>query len=112
MKEFDTELSEEDIKSIVDLMMRIKDMGIDFNVLADQAEDIYAKYKDQIDAGASILGALKLSRKSLPLLRKVRCDLIKVSLTLNRRKRLNPLGGVKERQANDCKPVQYDRAKS
>ncbi len=51
MKEFNTELSEDDIKSIVDLMMKIKDMGIDFNILADQAEDIYAKYKDQIDAG-------------------------------------------------------------
>ncbi len=51
MKEFNTELSEDDIKSVVDLMMKIKDMGIDFNVLADQAEDIYAKYKDQIDAG-------------------------------------------------------------
>ena len=60
MKEFDTELSEEDIKSIVDLMMRIKDMGIDFNVLADQAEDIYAKYKDQIDAGTFNISDVKL----------------------------------------------------
>lgn len=51
MKEFNVELSEEEIKQIVDLMMKIKAMGIDFSVLADQAADIYAKYKDQIDAG-------------------------------------------------------------
>ncbi len=51
MKEFNVTLAEEDIKAVIDLMMRIKDMGIDFDVLADQAEDIYAKYKDQIEAG-------------------------------------------------------------
>ncbi len=60
MKEFNTELSENDIKSIVDLMMRIKDMGIDFNILADQADDIYAKYKDQIDAGTFNISDVKL----------------------------------------------------
>ncbi|MCR5791404.1 MAG: DUF1002 domain-containing protein [Lachnospiraceae bacterium] len=60
MKEFNTELSEEDIKSIVNLMMRIKDMGISFDVLADQAEDIYAKYKDQIDAGTFDIKDVKL----------------------------------------------------
>ena len=60
MKEFNTELSDADIKSIVDLMMRIKDMGIDFEVLADQAEDIYAKYKDQIDAGTFNINDVKL----------------------------------------------------
>ena len=32
-------------------MMKIKAMGIDFNVLAEQADDIYAKYKDKINAG-------------------------------------------------------------
>jgi hypothetical protein len=32
-------------------MMKIKNMGIDFNVLAEQADDIYAKYKDKINAG-------------------------------------------------------------
>ncbi|MCR4739412.1 MAG: DUF1002 domain-containing protein [Lachnospiraceae bacterium] len=51
MKDYNVTLSEDDIKDIIDLMMKIKDMGIDFNVLADQAEDIYAKYKDKIDAG-------------------------------------------------------------
>ncbi len=60
MKEFNTELSEEDIKSVVNLMMRIKDMGIDFEVLADQADDIYAKYKDQIDAGTFNINDVKL----------------------------------------------------
>ena len=51
MKEKNIELSEEEIKKTVDLMMKIKAMGIDFNVLASQAEDIYAKYKTQIDNG-------------------------------------------------------------
>ncbi len=51
MKDLDVQLSEEDIKKTVSLMMKIKSMGIDFNVLAEQADDIYAKYKDKIDAG-------------------------------------------------------------
>ena len=44
-------LSEEEIKQIVDLMMKVKAMGIDYKVLAEQADDIYAKYKDDIKAG-------------------------------------------------------------
>ena len=60
MKEFNVTLSEEDIKAIISLMMRIKDMGIDFSVLADQAEDIYAKYKDQIEAGTFDIKDVKL----------------------------------------------------
>ena len=51
MKDLNVTLAEEDIKKTVDLMMKIKEMGIDFNVLAEQADDIYAKYKDKIDAG-------------------------------------------------------------
>ena len=51
MKDLDVQLTEEDIKKTVALMMKIKNMGIDFNVLAEQADDIYAKYKDKIDAG-------------------------------------------------------------
>lgn len=51
MKDLNVSLTEEEIKQIVSLMMKIKAMGIDFSVLADQADDIYAKYKDQIDAG-------------------------------------------------------------
>ena len=60
MKEFNVTLAEEDIKAIISLMMRIKDMGIDFSVLADQAEDIYAKYKDQIEAGTFDIKDVKL----------------------------------------------------
>ena len=44
-------LSEDEIKQIVDLMMKVKAMGIDYKVLAEQADDIYAKYKDDIKAG-------------------------------------------------------------
>lgn len=51
MKDLNVTLSEDEIKSTVNLMMKIKAMGIDFNVLADQAGDIYAKYKTQIDNG-------------------------------------------------------------
>ncbi|MCR5419945.1 MAG: DUF1002 domain-containing protein [Lachnospiraceae bacterium] len=51
MKDLNVQLTDEDIKKTVDLMMKIKAMGIDFNVLAEQADDIYAKYKDQINAG-------------------------------------------------------------
>lgn len=51
MVDLNVQLSEEDIKKTVALMMKIKAMGIDFNVLAEQADDIYAKYKDKINAG-------------------------------------------------------------
>lgn len=51
MKDKNINLTEEEIQKIVDLMMKIKAMGIDFDVLAQQADDIYAKYKAQIDAG-------------------------------------------------------------
>lgn len=44
-------LTEEQIKQIVEVMIKIKAMGIDFDVLAEQAETIYAKYGDQIKAG-------------------------------------------------------------
>ena len=51
MKDLNIYLTEEEIAETVNLMMKIKAMGIDFNVLADQAGDIYAKYKTQIDNG-------------------------------------------------------------
>lgn len=50
-KELDANLSEEQIKQIVEVMVKIKAMGIDFNVLAEQADKIYSKYGDQIKAG-------------------------------------------------------------
>lgn len=61
MKDLNVSLTEEEIKQIVDLMMKIKAMGIDFSVLADQAEDIYAKYKDQIDAGTFSIDDIDLN---------------------------------------------------
>ena len=51
MTDKNVKLSEEEIAQIVDMMMKVKAMGIDFNVLAEQADDIYAKYKDDIKAG-------------------------------------------------------------
>ena len=51
MKDKNVTLSEQEISQIVDLMLKVKAMGIDYSVLAEQAEDIYAKYKDDIKAG-------------------------------------------------------------
>lgn len=50
-KELNANLSEDQIKQIVDVMLKIKAMGIDFDVLAEQADKIYAKYGEQIKAG-------------------------------------------------------------
>ena len=61
MKDLNVSLTEDEIKQIVNLMMKIKAMGIDFSVLADQAEDIYAKYKDQIDAGTFSIDDIDLN---------------------------------------------------
>ncbi|MCR5473626.1 MAG: DUF1002 domain-containing protein [Lachnospiraceae bacterium] len=51
MDEKNVTLSEDEIKQIIDLMMKVKAMGIDYSVLAEQADDIYAKYRDDIKAG-------------------------------------------------------------
>ncbi len=51
MKDLNVTLSEQEISQIVDLMLKVKAMGIDYSVLAEQADDIYAKYKDDIKAG-------------------------------------------------------------
>lgn len=51
MEDLNVTLSEEEIAQIVDLMLKVKAMGIDYKVLAEQADDIYAKYKDDIKAG-------------------------------------------------------------
>lgn len=50
-KELNANLTEDQINQIIDVMVKIKDMGIDFNILAEQADKIYAKYGDQIKAG-------------------------------------------------------------
>ncbi|MBP5385579.1 MAG: DUF1002 domain-containing protein [Lachnospiraceae bacterium] len=60
MKDLNVSLSEEEIKSTVSLMMKIKSMGIGFDVLAEQAGDIYAKYKTQIDNGTFNINDVKL----------------------------------------------------
>ncbi len=61
MKDLNVSLTEEEIAQIVNLMMKIKAMGIDFSVLADQADDIYAKYKDKIDAGTFTIDDVDLN---------------------------------------------------
>lgn len=50
-EKFNANLTEEQIKLIVDTMLKIQAMGIDFDVLAEQADEIYAKYGEQIKAG-------------------------------------------------------------
>ncbi|MCR5774799.1 MAG: DUF1002 domain-containing protein [Lachnospiraceae bacterium] len=43
-------LSEDEIKQIVDLMVKIKALGLDYDTLLDQAADIYAKFGDKLTA--------------------------------------------------------------
>ncbi len=52
IKDYDgnIELSEDEIKQIVDLMVKIKDLGLDYNTLLDQAADIYSKFGDKLSA--------------------------------------------------------------
>lgn len=50
-EELKANLTEDQIKQIVDTMVKIQAMGIDFNVLAEQAEVIYAKYGESIKNG-------------------------------------------------------------
>ena len=54
-------LSEDEIAQIIDLMMKVKAMGIDYKVLAEQADDIYAKYKDDIQAGTFDINKVDLN---------------------------------------------------
>lgn len=52
VKDYDgnIELSEDEINQIVDLMVKIKKLGLDYNTLLDQAADIYAKFGDKLSA--------------------------------------------------------------
>lgn len=50
-KELNANLTEEQIQQIISVMIKIKEMGIDFEVLAEQADTLYAKYGEQIKAG-------------------------------------------------------------
>ena len=43
-------LSEDEINQIVDLMVKIKAMGLDYNTLLDQAADLYEKFGDKLTA--------------------------------------------------------------
>jgi len=61
MVDKNVKLSEDEIKQIVDLMMKVKSMGIDYKVLAEQADDIYAKYKDDIKAGTFDINKVDLN---------------------------------------------------
>ena len=44
------DLTESEITQIVDLMVKIKELGLDYNTLLDQAADIYDKFGDQLTA--------------------------------------------------------------
>ena len=44
------DLSEDEINQIVDLMVNVKALGLDYNTLLDQASDIYAKFGDKLTA--------------------------------------------------------------
>lgn len=47
-KDYGATLTEDEIKRIVDLMVKIKDLGLDYNTLLDQATDLYSKFGDKI----------------------------------------------------------------
>ena len=61
MKDMNVTLSDEEVAQTVDLMVKVKAMGIDYKVLAEQADDIYAKYKDDIKAGTFDISKVDLN---------------------------------------------------
>ena len=65
MKDLNVTLTEKEIRQTVELMVKIKAMGIDYSVLMEQADDIYAKYKDKIDAGTFTLDDVDLNDPGL-----------------------------------------------
>lgn len=46
--DYGADLTEEEIQKIIEVMIKIKELGLDYNTLLDQAEDLYAKYGDKI----------------------------------------------------------------
>lgn len=48
VKDYGVTLTESEIKQIVDLMLKIKELGLDYNTLLDQAADLYSKYGDKL----------------------------------------------------------------
>jgi len=61
MVDLNVTLTEDEINQTIDLMMKIKAMGIDYNVLVEQADDIYAKYKDDINNGTFDISKVDLN---------------------------------------------------
>lgn len=49
-EKYGANLTEEEIKKIVDLMLKIKDLGLDYNTLLEQAEDLYSKFGTDFSA--------------------------------------------------------------
>lgn len=47
-KDYGVTLTDEEINKIINLMLKIKELGLDYNTLLDQAEDLYAKFGDKL----------------------------------------------------------------
>lgn len=47
-EKFGVALNEEEIQQIIDFMMKIKELGLDPNVLLDQAADLYEQFGDEL----------------------------------------------------------------
>ncbi|MBR6328322.1 MAG: DUF1002 domain-containing protein [Lachnospiraceae bacterium] len=47
-KEYGTTLTGEEVDKIVELMLKIKELGIDYDTLLDQAADLYNKFGDKL----------------------------------------------------------------
>lgn len=47
-EKFGVDLTDEEVQQIVDFMMKIKELGLDPNVLLDQAADLYEQYGDEL----------------------------------------------------------------
>jgi len=60
MKDMNVTLTEKEINNTIELMLKLNAMGVDYSVLLDQADDIYAKYKDDIDAGTFDIGKINI----------------------------------------------------
>ena len=65
MIDLNVTLTDEEVARTVDLMLKVKAMGIDYKVLAEQADDLYAKYKDDIKAGTFDINKVDLNDLNL-----------------------------------------------
>lgn len=65
MVDLNVTLTDEEVARTVDLMLKVKAMGIDYKVLAEQADDLYAKYKDDIKAGTFDINKVDLNDLNL-----------------------------------------------